>query len=245
MTMAAADDGVATARRGRFPDHRLARFAAWPWLHRRPEGGAGSGRPSPLHAAEPEGKYGFVLSLADVDGREATIGYAGVEGLFQLGASTFVSGQAVLGYARPGDIDFIGLSGGLVAGAERHARRSSQRWTSPSSTRSSCARPPTPAAWASAISQRIRPGRSPLALATDGLTGMAAVDDTRLELGLTWRFGAAGGATATGRRAAVPVVAALRPAASAQAVLIARLCSATQGACASRSVHERIPRVTP
>jgi hypothetical protein len=143
--------------------------------------------PSPLQ------KYGFVLSLADADGREATIGYTGVEGIFQLGASTFASGQAVLGYARPGDIDFIGFSGGLVQALSDTTAifatldlaefdEESLRTT----------------AYAGRIGVSYQPDQSQweisAAVATDGLTEMGASEETRLELALAWRFGATGGA---------------------------------------------------
>ena len=55
-------------------------------------------------------KYGLFFSLADMDGREATIAMAGVEAMFALSPRTEVHGRAGLGMARPDDVDFITAS---------------------------------------------------------------------------------------------------------------------------------------
>ncbi len=203
-----SDGGVSTAVAGDFRITGSHGLQLGLGFKDRPEGVLGQVDLHLFMLPRPENKYGFVLSLADVDGREATIGYAGVEGLFQLGASTFVSGQAVLGYARPGDIDFIGFSGGLV---EALSDRTSIFATLDIAEFDEVKLRTT--AYAGRLGVSYQPDHSPweitLALATDGLTGMAAADDTRLELALTWRFGAADGRAATGRRAAVPVLAAV------------------------------------
>ncbi len=141
----------------------------------------------------PSAKYGFVFSLADAGGREATVTYAGVAGMFQLGASNFVSGQIVLGYARPGSVDFIAVTGGLeqalsdttsifatldLAEFDEVSLR-----TTAYSGRIGVSYQPQDSAWALTA-----------ALGVDGLSNWDASDELRIELGMVWRFGNIGGA---------------------------------------------------
>lgn len=142
----------------------------------------------------PDRKYGFVVSLADVDGREATVAAAGIEAMVEVSPATFLTGRGLIGYARPGDVDFIAVSGGLARALndnlavfatldlaefdEAHLRAN---------------------AWAARIGASWQPDRSGMewfvALAADGLTGRdEAEGEVRAELGVTWRFGAGGGA---------------------------------------------------
>ena len=139
-------------------------------------------------------KYGFVLSLADMDGVETTIASAGVEAMFQLGENTFVAGRAVLGYARPGNIDFIGLSGSVTHALTDRTALFATLDVAEFDEESLRAN-----AWAGRIGVTYQPDASPFevtaALAVDGLSGRdSAPNEARLELGLTWRFGATGGA---------------------------------------------------
>ena len=55
-------------------------------------------------------KYGLFFSLADIDGREATIAMVGVEGMFALSDRTELHGRAGIGMAMPGHMEFISLS---------------------------------------------------------------------------------------------------------------------------------------
>jgi hypothetical protein len=145
-----------------------------------------------LHPA-PSAKYGFVFSLADADGREATIAYAGVTGIFQLGSSTFVSGQAVLGYARPGSIDFIALTGGL----EQALSDTTSIFATLELAEFDEASLRT-TAYTGRIGVSHQPDTSPwvltAAVAVDNLSDWDASDETLIELGVTWRFGSTGGA---------------------------------------------------
>jgi hypothetical protein len=139
-------------------------------------------------------KYGFSLSVADVNDREATIGHVGIEGIFQLGENTFLTGQAALGYARPGSVDFIAGTVGLMQAVSDETSlfatldlveidEAAMRTT----------------AHTGRIGITWEPEGSALrvmaAVAQDALSGgVGAADDTWLELGVTWRFGAEGGA---------------------------------------------------
>lgn len=139
-------------------------------------------------------KYGFVLSLADADGREATIASFGVEGMFQLGTATFLSGQAILGYARPGDIDFIGLSGTITQALNDRTALFATLDVAEFDEEILRAM-----AWSGSVGITYQPEGSPwqfsAALGTDGLTGRdEAPAEAFVALGLTWRFGTTGGA---------------------------------------------------
>ena len=139
-------------------------------------------------------KYGFLFSLADVDGRETTIASAGIEGMVALSDSTFISGRAILGYARPGDIDFIGLSGGIT-----HALNDRTALFATLDVAEFDEQRLQANAYTGRIGMTYQPDGSPFevtaALAVDGLTGRdSAPEESRVELGFTWRFGATGGA---------------------------------------------------
>lgn len=141
----------------------------------------------------PSAKYGFVFSLADANGREATIAYGGVAGMFQLGSSTFISGQAVLGYARPGSIDFVALTGGLE---QALSDTTSIFATLDLAEFDEVSLRTT--AYTGRIGVSYQREDSPwvltAAVAVDGLSDWDESDETRIELGVTWRFGSTGGA---------------------------------------------------
>lgn len=138
-------------------------------------------------------KYGLFFSLADMDGREATIGVIGVEAMFALSDRTEMHGRAGIGMAMPGNIDFITLSVGAshalgdqiaafgdvtVAEFDKVALRA--------------------AGISSRIGVRYQPAAQPwemsASLVRDGLTGRdAAAFETRAELGFVLHLGAVGG----------------------------------------------------
>lgn len=139
-------------------------------------------------------KYGFVLSLADANDREATVASLGIDGLFQIGDGRFVSGQAVLGYARPGSVDFVAGTLGLIQALDD---------TTSLFASLDVADLDETALRTTAYAGRIgvswepegRPWQVSAAVARDGLTGaFDGSDETWLEVGVTWRFGAEGGA---------------------------------------------------
>jgi hypothetical protein len=59
-------------------------------------------------------KYGLTASFADIDGRSGSIGMAGVEGMFRLGARTVAEARAVAGLAQPGGVDFVAADAGVT-----------------------------------------------------------------------------------------------------------------------------------
>lgn len=61
---------------------------------------------------QPDRKYGFYASAADVDGRDLTIIEGGVESMWALAPGTLVEGRAGAGLASHG-IDFVAISGRL------------------------------------------------------------------------------------------------------------------------------------
>jgi hypothetical protein len=139
-------------------------------------------------------KYGLFLSLADVDGREATVAQAGLEAMVELAPGTVVAGRAALGYARPRDIDFIAvsarldhaLSDDLSVFAEIGLAEFDEEILRTVTRQSRAGLIWEPAG---------RPFAATLALARDGITGRdARPAETRAEFGLTFRFGAKGGA---------------------------------------------------
>lgn len=139
-------------------------------------------------------KYGLYFSLADMNGREATIGVVGVEAMFALSDSTTLHGRAGLGMSMPGNAEFITASAGLAqAIGDQVALLADVTVTE------------FDEASFSAVGSSIRLGISyqPEArpweiyagLARDGLTGRdAAAFETRAELGFTLHLGAGGGA---------------------------------------------------
>ncbi|MFN0114994.1 MAG: hypothetical protein ACKVPY_09990 [Paracoccaceae bacterium] len=137
----------------------------------------------------PEWKYGFSASLADASNREATIATAGVAAIWAPTERTAIQGTALLGYARPRDIDFVtfGLSAETAISA-RSAVFADLTVTAVDEAVLSAT------ATTGRIGLRHAFGdfgpEASLALASDRLTGRdAAPRDTRVEFALTWRFG--------------------------------------------------------
>ncbi len=139
-------------------------------------------------------KYGLFFSLADIDGREATIGLAGAEAMIALSPRTQVHGRAALGMARPNDMEFITAS----LGASHALNDSIAVFADLTVTEFDEA-----ALRAVASSLQIGVSYQPIgkpwevsaSLVRDGLTGRdAAAFETRAELGFTWHLGAGGGA---------------------------------------------------
>ena len=139
-------------------------------------------------------KYGLFFSLADMDGREATIAMAGVEAMFALSPRTEVHGRAGLGMARPNNVDFITASlGGSHALNDSVAVFADLTVTEFDEV--------ALRAVASTVQIGVnyqplgRPWEVSASLVRDGLTGRdAATFETRAELGFTWHLGAGGGA---------------------------------------------------
>jgi hypothetical protein len=139
-------------------------------------------------------KYGLYFSLADMDGREATIASVGVEGMFALSARTEVHGRVGLGMARPGNMDFITVSLGAshafgdqvavfgditVAEFDEAALRAVG----------------TTARIGVSYQPEGRPWEISASVVRDRLTGRdGAAFETRAELGFAWHLGAGGGA---------------------------------------------------
>ncbi len=139
-------------------------------------------------------KYGLFFSVADVDGREATIAMVGVEGMFAVADRTEVHGRAGIGMALPGDRDFITLS----VGASHAVSTTIAIFGDVMVTE-------VDEADLRAIGTSVRLGASyqpegrpwdvTASLVHDGVTGRdAAAFETRAEIGFTWHFGASGGA---------------------------------------------------
>lgn len=139
-------------------------------------------------------KYGFVFSLADADSREATIAAGGIEGMVAIRGGLFLTARALIGYARPDDVDFIAVSGmaqkalsdnfGLFASVDLAELDEEVLRTN---------------AWTGRIGLTFQPDASGfewmVAVAGDGLAGRDSdAPEARLELGVAWRFGATGGA---------------------------------------------------
>lgn len=139
-------------------------------------------------------KYGVFASLADMDGREATIGMVGVEAMFAVSDSTDVHGRAGIGMAIPGTMDFITASLGASHAVNDQVAifgdltvteidEASLRAIA-TSVRLGGRYQPAGQAWEVSAS-----------LVRDGLTGRdAAAFETRVELGFTLHLGAGGGA---------------------------------------------------
>lgn len=139
-------------------------------------------------------KYGLFGSLADMNGREATIAMVGIEAIFALSGQTEVHGRAGLGMAMPGNMDFITASLGAshafttqlaVFGdlTVTEIDEASLRAVA-TSARLGARYQPDGKAWEVSAS-----------LVRDGLSGRdAAPFETRAELGITLHLGAWGGA---------------------------------------------------
>ncbi len=142
-------------------------------------------------------KYGLFLSLADVDGREATIGMAGVEGIFAITETTRIGARGGIGYARPGSIDFIAAS--LGVDHDLGPRDTLFATLSVSEFDEVSLRGQ---GYDAEIGWRHALASHPVELtAAVGVSGMSGRDDlpseTRVSLGLTWRFGAEPGRSRT------------------------------------------------
>lgn len=139
-------------------------------------------------------KYGLYFSLADVDGREATIASLGVEAMFALSGRTEVHGRAGLGMANPGHMEFITASlGASHALGDQVAVFGDVMVTEVDEA----------ALRAVGVVARLGVSYQPLGqawevtalIAREGATGRdAAAFETRAELGFTWHLGAGGGA---------------------------------------------------
>ncbi|NCU19960.1 hypothetical protein EOM89_04300, partial [Candidatus Falkowbacteria bacterium] len=144
-----------------------------------------------------QNKYGLFLSLADVDGREATIGMAGVEGIFAITETTRIEARGGIGYARPGSIDFIAAS--LGVDHDLGPRDTLFATLSVSEFDEVSLRGQ---GYDAEIGWRHALASHPVELtAAVGVSGMSGRDDlpseTRVSLGLTWRFGAEPGRSRT------------------------------------------------
>lgn len=134
-------------------------------------------------------KYGLFGSLADVDGREATIAFAGAEGLFALTGRTTLETRAGIGYARPGALDFVAaearLSQAVTGALSVHvAAQVAEIQEQSLDTR----------AWGAEIGLTWHPAEGPLAItAAAGTTGLDGRDsvpaDGYIRLGVSWSFG--------------------------------------------------------
>jgi hypothetical protein len=142
----------------------------------------------------PAAKYGLFFSLADMDGREATIAFAGVEGMFAVADRTEVHGRAGIGMALPGDMDFITLS----AGASHAVSSTVAVFGDVMVTEvdeADLRAIGTSARLGVSYQPDGRPWDVTASVVHDGVTGRdAAAFETRAEIGFTWHFGAGGGA---------------------------------------------------
>lgn len=136
-------------------------------------------------------KYGFFATLTDIDGREATSAVMGVEAMHTPTADWMLEARAGIGKAT-GGLDFImaearvsrtltdslSITGGLMAADFDEAALRAIGW-----------RAEIGLAWM----PEALPVEISAALVQDGLHGRnAAGGESRVELGLTWRFGAGG-----------------------------------------------------
>ena len=139
-------------------------------------------------------KYGLYFSLADMDGREATIASVGVEGMFALSARTEVHGRAGIGMARPGNMDFITVSiGASNALSDKVAVFGDI--TMAEFDEAALRAVGTTARIGVSYQPEGRPWQVSASVVRDGLTGRdGAAFKTRAELGFTWHLGAGGGA---------------------------------------------------
>lgn len=139
-------------------------------------------------------KYGLFFSLADIDGREATIAMAGVEGMFALSDRIVAYGRAGLGMALPGDMDFITVSFGAS-----HALGDNLSLfgdvTVLEVDEASLRTVVTSARLGARYQPIAQPWEMSFAIVQDALHGRdAAKAETRAELGFTWHLGDGGGA---------------------------------------------------
>ncbi len=142
----------------------------------------------------PNAKYGLFASLADMDGREATIGQIGVEGMFALSARTELHGRAGIGMANPGNVDFIAVSVGASHALSDQVAVFGDV-TLAEFDEESLRAVGTTARFGASYQPDGRPWEVTASLVRDGLTGRdGAAFETRVELGFTLHLGAGGGA---------------------------------------------------
>lgn len=142
----------------------------------------------------PAAKYGLFFSLADMDGREATIAFAGVEGMFALSKRTELHGRAGIGMALPGDMEFITLSAG-ASHAVSSAVAIFGDVTVTEIDEASLHAIGTSAHFGVIYQPDAQPWEVSASVVHDGLIGRdAAAFETRAEIGFTWHLGAGGGA---------------------------------------------------
>lgn len=142
-------------------------------------------------------KYGLFVSLADMNGREATIGTLGVEAMFALSSRTEVHGRAGFGMARSdivGTVDFVTATLGASHALSDVVAVFGDVTVSEFDEASLRA-----VASAVTLGVRYQPDGQPWELAAsvvrDGLTGRdAAAFDMRAQVAFTWHLGAGGGA---------------------------------------------------
>lgn len=139
-------------------------------------------------------KYGLYFSLADMDGREATIGSVGIEAMFALSDRTEVHGRAGLGMAMPGSMDFITMSlGTSYAVTDQFAAFGDM--TMVEVDEAALRAVGTTVRIGVSYQPQGRPWEVSASVVHGGLTGRdAAAFETRAELGFAWHLGAGGGA---------------------------------------------------
>ena len=139
-------------------------------------------------------KYGLYFSLADMDGREATIASVGVEGMFALSDRTELHGRAGIGMAMQGDMDFITVSLGASHAVNDQVAIFGDI-TVAEFDEAALRAVGTTAQIGVSYQPVGRPWEVSASLVHDGLTGRdSAAFETRAELGFTWHLGAGGGA---------------------------------------------------
>ena len=139
-------------------------------------------------------KYGLFASLADMDGREATIGQIGVEAMVALSDRTELHGRAGIGMAMPGNIDFIAVTIGASHAVNDRIGLFADL-TIAEFDEASLRAVGTTARLGASYQPEGRPWEVTASLVRDGLTGRdEAAFETRAELGFTLHLGAGGGA---------------------------------------------------
>jgi hypothetical protein len=142
----------------------------------------------------PNAKYGLFASLADMDGREATIGQIGVEAMFALSARTELHGRAGIGMANPGNIDFIAISLGASHALSDQVGLFADL-TIAEFDEAALRAVGSVARFGASYQPDGRPWEVTASLVRDGLTGRdAAAFETRVVLDFTLHLGAGGGA---------------------------------------------------
>lgn len=137
-------------------------------------------------------KYGFFLSFSDIDGRDATIFHGGIEGMYALSEKTVIEGRAGIGYASRG-FDFIAAEARLTYAPTDQIAVSLGLGLADFQEAAFNA-----TSYRADLGISYLPEGSPFELSAavvqDGLWGDdSAPADTRVQLGVTWRFGDTGG----------------------------------------------------